>query len=76
MIITVCQTCDKTFETPEALEAHRQEVHKKFKCDICHRNLTSDVALRLHRNMHSAKERSHICDVSESIFLVILFYPN
>lgn len=67
MVNTVCQKCDKTFKTPEGLDAHRQEAHTSFKCDICHRGLTSDVALRNHRNTHSSKERNHKCDVSRLV---------
>lgn len=76
MVNTVCQKCDKTFKTPEGLDAHRQEIHTIFKCDICNLGLTSAVALSSHRNWHSSKARNFKCDVREDFVLVNSFFFN
>lgn len=71
MVNTICKKCDKTFVTPESLEAHRQKEHTMFKCDMCQVRCTSAASLRYHRNMHSSKQRNHKCNVSVIILHIV-----
>lgn len=66
---SICQKCNKFFESPDGFVTHRQEVHTIFKCDICNKSLSTEISLNYHRNSHSSKERKYKCNVSGVYFL-------
>lgn len=65
---SLCVKCNKTFETPDGLKAHRQKAHTVFKCDICDKSMITELSLNHHRSLHSSKERNYKCNVSGDFF--------
>lgn len=68
-----CQLCVPTsvFSSPEERTAHRNEVHRKFECNICKNSFMAQESLDSHKLLHSDKPRPFVCTVSSHLIYQI-----
>lgn len=61
-----CNLCipSSVFSTPEERTFHRNEVHRKFECNICKNAFMTQESLDSHKLTHSDKPRPFVCKVS------------
>ena len=43
-----CDECNRSFGTPHALKAHKYNMHKRVKCDVCGQSLCNTFWLKRH----------------------------
>ena len=43
-----CDECNRAFGTPHALKAHKYNMHKRSKCEICGQSLCNTFWLKRH----------------------------
>ncbi|XP_031837954.1 uncharacterized protein LOC116429307 isoform X2 [Nomia melanderi] len=63
-----CEQCDKCFENMQAYDSHVKTVHqceKLFRCTICNKNFTQQLALKAHMSIHEKNklEKEYPCDI-------------
>lgn len=60
---TICEICDKTFQSIHTLLTHKKTVHnevKPFVCDICHKDFKQLGNMKTHRRTHTG-EKPFVC---------------
>ncbi|XP_041456994.1 zinc finger protein 678-like [Lytechinus variegatus] len=60
---TVCDICDKTFQSIHTLLTHKKTVHvdeKPYVCDICHKDFKQLGNMKTHRRTHTG-EKPFVC---------------
>ena len=65
-----CDICFKTFRRKYSLSAHK-EIHtgaKKFKCDICSKNMSTPAYLEIHIKSVHQGIKDYICTICEQRF--------